>query len=507
MPTVEELPDSLRQLSDINACEVGGGRGFWRDIEELVRAIDDRIIEGSTVPSESGRRPSQADLIVPTLGKCRYHSPSIFEASRAEGEVPFVSDKVRILAGVDAGPSVGDERVSFEKAGPRGKLFFDPAETTASIVSCGGLSPGANSVIRSLYLELVEGYGVAEVLGIRNGFHGLARSSESAPVAMSRDLIRGINDLGGTVIGTSRGPYDIGSMVESLDRMGIGMLFCTGGDGTLRGAASLHDEILRRGLEISVIGIPTSVEDEMPLMEQRLGYASVLEKVIEAIRSAVSTAGSTMDCITLLKVPGRHSGRLAAGAVVASSGVDVILVPEVEFPLEGSNGLLTELEKRIGSQGYAVVVASEGAGIHLASAADRARDPSGNVRLPEVGSYLRHRIRAHFEERGAPVSVRYSDSLQFARSGPAIGHDRLLADQLARHAAHAAAAGKSGIAIGRVSGEFVHIPLPAAVASSRVLDLKGQLWRAVLQVTGQPRWHDAMLLSSVEPTSERTVSA
>src|SRR3984885_12789592 len=135
---------------------------------------------------------------------------------------------------------------SLEPGGPREYIYFDPSATRAGIVTCGGLCPGLNNVIRGLVLELADNYGVADVLGFRDGFRGLVDGS--APLPLSQEVVADIHNRGGTILGTSRGGQDPAAMVATLERLGVSLLFVIGGDGTLRGAQRIADEADRRGL-------------------------------------------------------------------------------------------------------------------------------------------------------------------------------------------------------------------------------------------------------------------
>src|SRR5688500_6501552 len=123
----------------------------------------------------------------PTLGEACFPS----KASRYT-----VSEDVRIPERIEIGADPG---LQFELAGPRAKLFFDPAKTRAGIVTCGGLCPGLNNVIRSLFLELHYGYGVAEVVGFRGGYCGLAPACAVPPVTITPEFVNGSRQTGGTV--------------------------------------------------------------------------------------------------------------------------------------------------------------------------------------------------------------------------------------------------------------------------------------------------------------------
>jgi 6-phosphofructokinase 1 len=429
------------------------------------------------------------DLIVTTLGECRHPSPLHFESAGHERARFFVSDAERVRLDITV-PSKqeGSDPLSLEEAGPRQRIFFEPARTTAAIVTCGGLSPGLNNVIRSVYYELSENYGVPRVLGIRNGYLGLNPASGLAPVPLNREFVDPIDKLGGTVLGSSRGPQEPAVIADFLQSVGIDILICVGGDGTQRGAHALREELHRRGAQIAVVGIPKTIDNDIPFVRLSFGYATALEKAAEVIRSAHVEARDAVNGIGLVKLMGRHAGFIAAGASVVSQEVDFTLVPEIPFPLEGEDGFLAALERRLRDRTHAVVVVAEGAGQHLFDESDMQRDASGNLLHQDLGNFLRHTINDYFAQRGFSVTLKYLDPSYHIRSVPANVYDRFLCDQMARHGVHAAMAGKTGVIIGLEHDHYVNVPIPAVTGQTKAMDVSSDLWRAVLQATGQPRW-------------------
>ncbi len=432
----------------------------------------------------------QQDLTVTALGPCRHESPLVFDSPSHERDAHFVSDSMRIRYNVEiGGPAEPAEcDLSFEEAGPREKLFFDPKQTTAAIATCGGLSPGLNNVIRSVFYELTDNYKVRRVLGIRNGFLGLNPQNGREPIELDRQFVEPIDKLGGTALGSSRGPQDPSRMVDFLQSQGVDVLFCIGGDGTQRGAEQIFLDVQRRGLPISVVGIPKTIDNDIPFVRQSFGYATALEKAAEVIRSAHVEARDAVNGVGLVKLMGRCAGFIAAGASVISQEVNFTLVPEISFPLGGENGFLAALERRMHNRGHAVVAVAEGAGRHLFKQPALNEDATESGRTGDVGLALRDKIVEHFASRGFPISMKYLDPSYHIRSVPANAFDRFLCDQMGRHAVHAAMAGKSGMLIGHEHNQFINVPIPTAIARTKQLDVTGDLWRAVLQVTRQPRW-------------------
>jgi 6-phosphofructokinase 1 len=426
---------------------------------------------------------TQRDLIVPTLGPCNFESPL-----EAKGRT-FADESIRVRVKRHVGGEASEaDALSFEEAGPRRKLFFDPAQTTAAFVTCGGLSPGLNNVIRSGFLELTHNYGVRRVIGIRNGYAGLNPDSGLEPVFMTERFVRNIHHLGGTVLGSSRGAQEPAIVVDSMETREIDILFCIGGDGTQRGAHEIQQEIEKRGLAKSVVGIPKTIDNDVPFVELSFGFVTALEVASEVLRGAHVEAVGAPNGVGLVKLMGRDAGFIAAGAALASQEANYVLVPEVPFPLEGEGGLLQSLERRILTRGHALIVVAEGAGQHLFEDADLERDASGNVRHEDIGIFLRDRIKRYFAERKLALNMKYIDPSYVIRSVPANAWDRVLTDRMARSAVHAAMAGKTDAMIGYWNQEIVHVPIGIAVAKRKQMPLDSDLWNAVLATTRQPDW-------------------
>jgi 6-phosphofructokinase 1 len=397
------------------------------------------------------------------------------------------SIRVRVKRHVGGDASEADE-LSFEEAGPRHKLFFDPAGTTAAFVTCGGLSPGLNNVIRSGFLELTHNYGVRRVLGIRNGYAGLNPDLGLEPTSMTQRFVQNIHHLGGTVLGSSRGAQEPAVMVDFLEAREIDILFCIGGDGTQRGAHGIQQEIEKRGLPKSVVGIPKTIDNDVPFVEISFGFVTALEVASEVLRGAHVEAVGAPNGVGLVKLMGRAAGFIATGAALASQEANYVLIPEVPFPLEGEGGLLQNLERRILMHGHALIVVAEGAGQHLFAAADVERDASGNVRYEDIGTFLRDRIKRHFAERKLELNMKYIDPSYAIRSVPANAWDRILTDRMARSAVHAAMAGKTDMLIGYWNQEIVHVPIGLVVGQKKRMPLESDIWNAVLATTEQPDW-------------------
>lgn len=425
------------------------------------------------------------DLTITRLGPAGRNSPL-----HGEKSVVFVDDRDRVRVERRVGPGVDPDQTgrSFEEAGPREQIFFDPAQTTAAIVTCGGISPGLNNVIRGIYSEITRNYGVSRVLGIRNGYMGLNPANGLVPIEMTDEFVEEIHYLGGTVLGTSRGPQDPKLIVDFLDSAGIDILICIGGDGTQRGAHAIHEEIARRGAPRAVIGIPKTIDNDISFVSMTFGYMTALSEAERVLRGAHVEAKAAPNGIAIVKLMGRGAGFIAAGAALASDEANFVLVPEVEFPLDGTGGLLDALHERMLDRHHALIVVAEGAGQHLFPPSSVEPDASGNPRLQDIGLLLRDRVRDYFAAAGLPVSIKYIDPSYVIRSVPADAWDRVLANQMARAAVHAGMSGRTDMLIGYWNADLVHVPLATVIQRHRQVELRGDLWSSVLSATGQPRW-------------------
>jgi 6-phosphofructokinase 1 len=343
-----------------------------------------------------------------------------------------------------------------------------------------------NDVIRSLFFELHHAYGVKEVLGFRWGYQGLDPKRGAKPLVLTHAMVDGIHQEGGTVLGTSRGPVDIRVAVNNLIRRGVHILFTIGGDGTQRGGRDLFLEAKRQGHDLAVVGIPKTIDNDVPFVTRSFGYLTAVEEAAKVLRRAHTEAQSVENGIALVKLMGRHAGFLTAGATVASQDANFALIPEVPFRLEGKHGFLAALQQRLAKRGHAVVAVAEGAGQDLLENAGSERDASGNIKLKDIGLFLRERIEAWFKARKIPVVMRYFDPSYLVRSSPANGADSILCDLFARHAVHAAMAGKTGLVIGYLHDRFIHVPIELLATQEKRLDPDSPTWSAVLAATRQP---------------------
>jgi len=401
----------------------------------------------------------------------------------------FVEDSERVVFDISAGKleqniREGIQPVSFLRAGPRGKIFFDCSKLKCAIVTCGGLCPGLNNVIRSIVLTLHHSYGVRNIAGIRYGFQGFIPKYGHSVMELTPEVVAEINELGGTILSSSRGPQDIEEIVDALERMNIGILFSIGGDGTFRAAAKIAEEIRKRGSKIAVVGIPKTIDNDILLCSRSFGFNTAVSMASEAIGSAHVEALGAPNGIGLIKLMGRYSGFIAASAALGNSYANFVLVPEADFDIEGPHGLLTVLEERLHQRKHAVIVVAEGAGQKYCSASGT--DESGNVRLGDIGLVLRQRIVEYFGSKGTEINLKYIDPSYLIRSVPATPNDSVFCGLLAQNAVHAGMSGKTNLMVGMWNEEFVYVPIRLVVTGRKQVDLNGRLWRSVLESTGQP---------------------
>ncbi|MCE1195842.1 ATP-dependent 6-phosphofructokinase [bacterium] len=428
------------------------------------------------------------DFTIETLGKCSIASPLGLSTAAGDRIPNFVAQDRLIRYRIDAKPGerdTADPKGLLEVAGPREKIYFSPSHVHAGIVTCGGLCPGLNDVIRAIVRSLWYLYGVRRITGIRYGYKGLLPDYGFDVVHLNPDIVDDIHKIGGTMLGTSRGGGERTSdIVDTIEQLNLNILFTIGGDGTQKGALAIAREIERRSLKIAVVGIPKTVDNDIEFVET-FGFDTAVVKASEAVAAAHMEAHSQINGIGLVRLMGRDSGFIAVHTVLAVHEANFVLIPEVPFDLEGPSGLLAQIEKRLGRRGHAVIVVAEGAGQELL-AAESATDASGNKRLGDIGLFLKDRIQAYFAARKTEVNLKYIDPSYMIRSATAEPIDSMYCERLGNNAVHAAMAGKTKLIIGLVNNEFVHIPIEAATSRRKLVDPEGSLWRDAIEATQQP---------------------
>lgn len=431
------------------------------------------------------------DFIVASLGKRGVLSP-LNQIQRSESPVgTFVNDDERIIYDVSLENFIkcketGVEPVSFEKAGPKENIYFEPAKTKVGIVTCGGLCPGLNNVIRSLVNELNYRYGISRVFGFKYGFEGLISKFNHPIVELTPQIVSNIHLIGGTILGSSRGDQDVEKIVDTLEIMNINVLFCIGGDGTLKGAHSIYKEIEKRKLKICIAGIPKTIDNDIDLIQKSFGFETAFTIANDIIRNSHNEAAGAYNGIALVKLMGRDSGFIAASAALSIQEVNFVLIPEISFDLYGQRGFLKILRKRLEERHHAVIVVAEGAGQEFFELSNIEKDASGNTKHKDIGIYLKDKISEEFNNKEFPHSIKYIDPSYIIRSSPANANDSKFCNLLAQNAVHGALAGKTDFVTGFWNNQFTLMPISTVVAKRKIIDVKGELWWNVLEATGQP---------------------
>ncbi len=431
------------------------------------------------------------DTEITKLGEKKIQSP--LQSRYPLTSSVFVHGRERVLHTVTYREAVKEiqsgTESTFEKGGPRKMIYFDPSKVKSAIVTCGGLCPGLNDVIRAIVMESWYSYNVRNIVGIPYGYNGLLPENHYEPIPLDPKKVEHIHKSGGTILGSSRGGTDdMEALVDALERMNINILYTIGGDGTLRGAHRIAQLALERGYKLAVIGIPKTIDNDISYIERTFGFETAFSEAVNVIECAHVEAKGAPNGIGLVKLMGRHSGFIAAYATIACNDVNFLLVPEIPFDLEGNNGFLYHLEKRLERSSHAVICVAEGAGQEhlLKNGAGAEKDASGNVLLADIGIYLKNKISDYFKAKNIPVNLKYIDPSYIVRSAPANQNDSLFCALLGQYAVHAAMAGKTDMLVGQWNGNIIHLPIELAVSKRKQIDPDSRLWYESLATTGQP---------------------
>jgi 6-phosphofructokinase 1 len=429
------------------------------------------------------------DFDIANLGPAEFTSP--LQKLRYAADCEFMTDDhhrvmfSHSLERVKDALENGSEPATIEHAGARERIYFNPAQTICAVVTCGGLCPGLNDVIRGIVMSLNYNYGVRTIYGIPYGYEGMISRYNHTPLNLTPDLVSKLHTEGGSILGSSRGPQSAKEMVDFLVQYRINILFVIGGDGTLRGAQAIVAEIAARELKISVIGIPKTIDNDLEFMDKSFGFETAFAEAVRTVRCAHIEAQGYPNGVGLVKLMGRDSGFIAAFAALAEASVNYVLIPEVPFQLQGKHGLLACLEDRLSRRGHAVVVVAEGAGQHLMQP-QGGTDASGNLKYGDIGPFLKKSIESHFKLGGKEINIKYIDPSYVIRSVPASPQDAIYCLRLAQNAVHAGMAGKTNMVVGRWHGHYVNLPMSVVTTRRRKVNPHGDLWITVLEATGQP---------------------
>src|SRR5574344_196461 len=441
------------------------------------------------------------DFTIETLGPCKVQSPIELSTVVGDFRANYVKDDsfVRYKVNVFSGKDTDDQTSSnlMQKAGPREFIYFDPKHVR------GGICTGLNDVIRAVVRCLWNRYGVRSIQGFQYGFKGFFPDEGFDTIDLNPDNVDEIHKIGGSFLGTSRGGGDrVSDIVDCIEKMGINMMFIIGGDGTQRGALDIADEVDKRGLKVSVIGIPKTVDNDLQFIDRSFGFETAVQQAKEAIASIHMEAHSQINGIGLVKLMGRESGFIATATALASHECNYCLIPEVPFDMEGPNGLLASLENRLARRNHAVIIVAEGAGQDLLTKTNK-KDDSGNKKLADIGTFLRDKIIEYFGNKNIHINLKYIDPGYQIRAAVTNASDSIYCERLGNNAVHAAMAGKTKMVVGLVHDKFVHIPIQAVTMHRNVVDPEGALWRDALDATGQP----IMMVNNINAARERMAKA
>jgi len=433
---------------------------------------------------------TQKDFDIPTLGPCKIESPLVNSTQHAAHAINFVGDDLGVLFDVfqyenKKSPVAGT--FLMQRSGPREKIYFDPSKTTVAIVTCGGLCPGINNVIRSLVMTLTYRYGIRKILGVQYGYEGFIPEFRHPFIELTPNRVSTIHQFGGSMLGSSRGKQDPVAIVDCLERHAINILFTIGGDGTLHGALQIQKEIERRKLKISVAGIPKTIDNDINHIEKSFGFETSFTVASPIIRDAHNEAKGAYNGVAIVKLMGRDSGFIAANAALSMPEVNFVLVPEIDFDLYGEKGLFEIVKNRLIDKQHCVIVVAEGAGQRFFedTSAER-RDASGNVLHNDIGVFIKDELIDYFKQIHFRATVKYIDPSYIIRSAPATPSDSIFCNKLGLHGVHGAMAGKTSFVVGRRNNKFVYLPIELVIKERKKINPNGDLWLNVLETTGQP---------------------
>ncbi len=430
------------------------------------------------------KNPENFNFEIQQLGEATYANPSSQEIFIEDSEKIIFSSQIKNL---NHQLKTCKSLPAFEKAGARKKIFHNPESTRAAIITCGGLCPGLNNVIKGLVNVLEQDYGVRDIVGIRYGYKGLTKESTHEPIQLNSAVVDEIHKQGGTILGSSRGNQDSESMVNELQERKINLLFCIGGDGTLKGAQAIAEAANKRQANISVIGVPKTIDNDLGFVEKTFGFETSVQVASEIITSAHHEAEGAENGVGIVKLMGRDSGFIAATASLANSVVDFCLIPETPFQIDGPKGICAAIQHRLQQNNHAVVVVAEGAGQHLFKNGENRVDASGNVLKDDIGELLKEEIAVNSKKNDFTISIKYLDPSYHIRSVSANAADAVFCYLLAEYAVHAGMSGKTNLVIGYWNNFFTHVPIHLATKERRMVDLDSALWRGVVSATQQDK--------------------
>eukprot|EP00741_Cyanophora_paradoxa_P009724 tig00001623_g9421.t1 len=450
-----------------------------------IKPVLKRVAHISDYKKEIGHYPNPSkQLTSSVVPACE---DDVFDVDRQfVGTNQFVLTDIVLRGGIESYLESESPKVVgpfYLRAGPRKEIIFHPKDVRAAIVTCGGLCPGLNTVVRELVMCLSHSYGVQEIHGMNFGYRGFYDPAAPPRKLEPRSVSRAHQE-GGTLLGSSRGGMDREKIIAAVIERGYNHIYVIGGDGTHRGAQLIADDARARNLKIAVVGIPKTIDNDIPIIDKSFGFDTAVEEASRAIASAHVEAHCAPNGVAIVKLMGRDAGFIAMHASLASRDVNVCLIPEIKFRM---GPLLAYVEERLRAKGHAVIVVAEGAGQDiLAAAAPQEKDASGNRRYADIGLFLKDEIARHFKAKGEEANVKYIDPTYMIRSGPANAADSVLCTNLAHSAVHGAMAGYTAFTTGLVNQRVVMIPFGDICGRPQRVDPRGRMWGRLLTSTGQP---------------------
>jgi len=365
------------------------------------------------------------------------------------------------------------------RAGPTRTIFHEPSKTKAAIVTCGGLCPGLNSIIREVTNTLWTDYGIRDIVGLTGGYNGLSDPENNPPVELTKDSVSEIHMKGGSILKAGRGGLDLPKICDNLKTMGINILFVVGGDGTQYAGNMLYEACRERDLPVSVIGVPKSIDNDVLVFDKTFGFESAVVSASETVRNVWVEATSCQKGVGIVKLMGRDAGFVAMHAALASTIADVVLIPEVSFKMED---VLEHVERTLDRKGYCVVIVAEGAGQEHVSTGEK--DATGHTVYGDIGTFLRDKVNEYFKDKGGRSF--YIDPSYIIRSIPVRPIDHIYCSQLARGAAHVAMRGYTGVCVGALNRIEVIIPSTIIARGKRRIDTRSFEWQSCVTASGMP---------------------
>ena len=340
---------------------------------------------------------------------------------------------------------------------------------------CAGLNPALKWVVKTAMDERLEWErGIRyEVFGIRDGWKGLVNVDQTTLesggniVPLNPDTVKTWDRYGGTMLGTSRfSPYDPKNechqqVIDNIQRLGLEAVIAIGGDGTLAIATRLAKE------GVNVIGIPKTIDKDLPETDYSLGYETALSVIVEEVDRLRTTAGSHKR-IFVVETMGRTAGWLALQGGEAC-GAYIILIPEFDFSFDKVNELVVD-GRRSGAR-YEIIIVAEGAkpigGTETVT--KEGTDSFGNKALGGIGEVVAREIenRTQMETRSVVLS-------HLQRGGAPCAYDRRMGRYFGIAAVDLVVCQRYGRMVAFKNGDINSVPLANIYGRLNLVDPKIQ---------------------------------